>query len=963
MIFNPLFIGENGSSQSLIPKPGKLAKNKYLFSDIVKVVMNPATTTNRKPSLRLDGANNKLNHVSEQKLVQLNYRLLTDEHSEQVKLKLADILPNDIAKLLINEELVTTNERAVSYISKEPLKGELQNFLNNLIGAEIIEQNISQKSGLLLNLEDQKSAVNIELVEDGNGKSDNDKIIVQTLVVPEKSRLLSMFGKDDNNEILFRTSGNSADKLFTSNNEIKLINEQAEIIKPTLSVYSFSHDGNQFESLTKNIKSNETFKHNLNLLKNSVDNSNLNVSKSYPVKISFVPNELKDSAINAESMKSKTAINKVNSSLKLVNQNEAKKGSDYSVSKITIVKKQDKNNLLNSVKSKSELTPKEFDSALRRIDFNRKSNAPKSDLHLIKTTRNQNTSTSNDGIKTSNSIKNAELESKANYNVNKELHTSKNTDSQIVNADNLTKISDTKNTYESIINQFNKSVDVKLSEQSNGKGAIKEINLELLKNKINKIKTNIESTKETSKLDSKDEIQSDKLSDSKVKESKVETKTESEKVNLKEVQREKLNIKLKRNESENKIQQNKADQDKSLNSNQVKAKINTVFENEVKQFSEGKSLSEKPGSEPKTVKIETKINDVTAKPEKNDSAINVKGETKISETKISEIKTSETKTNLGNINKSVSVDQPSYESKANSDFKTEMKNNTSEQEKIVPTNQGEKVQGKDNSQVQKENQEVKAALQNIVNSNVKNTEAKDNRKFSVKMKSGIKSVSDKNNSIKNSIEEKSSNSNASNNNASNSEGSKSESSESKQTQNSSIQNKQFEMKQHVETNFQQTVNKSEIGQINFGDTKTTFAEQKSAPQIIKSVEVIKAISEFISKKESGSLSFDIRPEHLGKMKITLDTVDKMLKANIEVETEQAKHLVEKNIDKLQQQLSNNGLQLNYLNISLSYSKQQRDSKKINNKTENEPESLGQAGEAEEEQSKKQLGYNTYEYIA
>lgn len=963
MIFNPLFIGENSSSQSLIPKPGKLAKNKYLFSDIVKVVMNPATTTNRKPSLRLDGANNKLNHVSEQKLVQLNYRLLTDEHSEQVKLKLADILPNDIAKLLINEELVTTNERAVSYISKEPLKGELQNFLNNLIGAEIIEQNISQKSGLLLNLEDQKSAVNIELVEDDNGKSDNDKIIVQTLVVPEKSRLLSMFGKDDNNKILFRTSGNSADKLFANNNEIKLINEQAEIIKPTLSVYSFSHDGNQFESLTKNIKSNETFKHNLNLLKNSVDNSNLNVSKSYPVKISFVPNELNDSAINAESMKSKTALNKVNSSLKLVNQNEVKKGSDYSVSKITIVKKQDKNNLLNSVKSKSELTPKEFDSALRRIDFNRKSNAPKSDLHLIKTIRNQNTSTSNDGFKTSNSIKNAELESKANYNVNKELHTSKNTDSQIVNADNLTKISDTKNTYESIINQFNKSVDVKLSEQSNGKGAIKEINLELLKNKINKIKTNIESTKETSKLDSKDEIQSDKLSDSKVKESKVETKTESEKVNLKEVQREKLNIKLKRNESENKIQQNKADQDKSLNSNQVKAKINTVFENEVKQFSEGKSLSEKPGSEPKTVKIETKIDDVTAKPEKNDSAINVKGETKISETKISEIKTSETKTNLGNINKSVSVDQPSYESKANSDFKTEMKNNTSEQEKIVPTNQGEKVQGKDNSQVQKENQEVKAALQNIVNSNVKNTEAKDNRKFSVKMKSGIKSVSDKNNSIKNSIEEKSSNSNASNNNASNSEGSKSESSESKQTQNSSIQNKQFEMKQHVETNFQQTVNKSEIGQINFGDTKTTFAEQKSAPQIIKSVEVIKAISEFISKKESGSLSFDIRPEHLGKMKITLDTVDKMLKANIEVETEQAKHLVEKNIDKLQQQLSNNGLQLNSLNISLSYSKQQRDSKKINNKTENESESLGQAGEAEEEQSKKQLGYNTYEYIA
>jgi flagellar hook-length control protein FliK len=130
------------------------------------------------------------------------------------------------------------------------------------------------------------------------------------------------------------------------------------------------------------------------------------------------------------------------------------------------------------------------------------------------------------------------------------------------------------------------------------------------------------------------------------------------------------------------------------------------------------------------------------------------------------------------------------------------------------------------------------------------------------------------------------------------------------------------------------------------------------------VEVIKEISRFISKQNKGTLSFNIRPEHLGKMKITLDTVDKMLKANIEVDNEQAKQLVEKNIDKLQQQLSNNGLQLNSLNISLSYSKQQRDGKKINNKTENDSENLGQVGETEEEEkSKKQLGYNTYEYIA
>ena len=273
MIFNPLFIGENGITQSLIPKSGKLANNKYLFSDIVKVVMNPSKKGNGKPSLNLNGINSelKLGLENEQKFVQLKYRLLTDEHSEQVKSELADILPADIAQLLVNEELISDDNKAVSYISKETLKGELQNFLHNLIGAEIIEQNITQKSGLLLNLEDHKSAVNIELVEDSKTKSASDKIIVQTLVVPEKSRLLSIFGNGGNKEAMFRTSGEGADKIFSNGQGINLTNVNPEIISPTLSVYSFSHEGNEFESLTKNIKSNSTFKHNLDLLKSSND--------------------------------------------------------------------------------------------------------------------------------------------------------------------------------------------------------------------------------------------------------------------------------------------------------------------------------------------------------------------------------------------------------------------------------------------------------------------------------------------------------------------------------------------------------------------------------------------------------------------------------------------------------------------------------------------------------------------
>ena len=917
MIFNPLFIGENGTTQSLLHKSGKLASNKYLFSDIVKVVMNPSAKENGKPSLNLDGINSelKLGLESEQKFVQLKYRLLTDEHSEQVKSELADILPTDIAQLLINEEIVAINDKAVSYISKEPLKGELQNFLHNLIGAEIIERNISQKSGLLLNLEDQKSAVNIELVKDSNGKSVSDKIIVQTLVVPEKSKLLSILGNGNNTEALFRTSGIAADKLFTSGSELKLTSGQSDIIKPTLSLYSFSHDGNEFESLTKSIKSNSNFKHNLDILNNSNKKVQL-TSKKVPLeKISFVPGELKNETLRIEGLKNRVVESKINSDLKLVNPNEVKQESDYSVSKITIVKKQDENNILNSIKSKKELSPKEFESALRRIDFNKKIDAQKSDLHLIKNIQSRSSQSGEEKVVKSNSIKNIELENKAANNVSKEVNNSKNTESKTINIEGQINNKSTKNTIENLGLKTDKPVDLKFPSQSNGKAVNIETNPELETNNTNKPKATIESPKETPKPASKIELQTDKPSDFRVKENRVELKSDTAKLNIKEVSSNNLgnekkttkidyNLKSKSNESnisELKLNNEKISKENIINTKAILGERNKVEKSEI-----------------------------SSSPSKNNENI-----------------------------KSNSIEKSSPEVKTNSESKSESKNNISSQEKVTHKVSAEKV-SKDNGNnlVQKVNQEVKVDSQNTINPLIENGGTKDNKQVSVKVKGEIKSVSDKNESIKNLIEDKPVNSNTGNN-----EGGKSENNESKQAQTSSSSNNPFEMRQNSETNFHQTLSKSEIGQVNSAEIKANFAEPKTSPQIVKSVEVIKEISKFISKQYKGTLSFDIRPEHLGKMKITLDTVDKMLKANIEVDNEQAKQLVEKNIDKLQQQLSNNGLQLNSLNISLSYSKQQRDGKKINNKTENESENLGQVGETEEEKSKKQLGYNTYEYIA
>ena len=57
MIFNPLFINENGSNQFLVTKPGKLSNNKYLFSDIVKVVMNPSEEPKNPLNINLENLN------------------------------------------------------------------------------------------------------------------------------------------------------------------------------------------------------------------------------------------------------------------------------------------------------------------------------------------------------------------------------------------------------------------------------------------------------------------------------------------------------------------------------------------------------------------------------------------------------------------------------------------------------------------------------------------------------------------------------------------------------------------------------------------------------------------------------------------------------------------------------------------------------------------------------------------
>ena len=241
-----------------------------------------------------------------------------------------------------------------------------------------------------------------------------------------------------------------------------------------------------------------------------------------------------------------------------------------------------------------------------------------------------------------------------------------------------------------------------------------------------------------------------------------------------------------------------------------------------------------------------------------------------------------------------------------------------------------------------------------------NTEAKKvvaNKKVSVKVKGGIKSISGKTDSKSDAISNNTVNKNSTNNSSKNSNNSFSAKKEF------SMPNSVYEFKGNPENVFNQALNKEGVSLSGLAGDRISDVEDHSNRKMVKSVEVIKEITKFISKQEKGSLSFDIRPEQLGKMKITLDTTEHLIKARIEVESEQAKQLIERNIDKLHQELSDNGVKLNSLNISLGYSKQQKEQQEEINKKQTDTQNFGQVEENEDEEQKKTLGYNTYEYIA
>lgn len=132
---------------------------------------------------------------------------------------------------------------------------------------------------------------------------------------------------------------------------------------------------------------------------------------------------------------------------------------------------------------------------------------------------------------------------------------------------------------------------------------------------------------------------------------------------------------------------------------------------------------------------------------------------------------------------------------------------------------------------------------------------------------------------------------------------------------------------------------------------------------VKAENLMGEISRFLQQGESKSVVLKLKPDTLGKVKIVLDVVDKVVHANIQVENEAVKQVIQGNINTLRQTLNLSGLQLSGFNVSLN-SNESGEGRSYGSKKKQPHSGTGSKLTGDVElASVKSMGYNTYDFLA
>jgi len=146
------------------------------------------------------------------------------------------------------------------------------------------------------------------------------------------------------------------------------------------------------------------------------------------------------------------------------------------------------------------------------------------------------------------------------------------------------------------------------------------------------------------------------------------------------------------------------------------------------------------------------------------------------------------------------------------------------------------------------------------------------------------------------------------------------------------------------------------------DIKFIPQEEKMVKYSRLMPEIKNALSEGVNK----SLTLSLMPEELGRVKLMVETVDKTVTAKIEVQNEAVQTTVQNNLDNLKQSLSQAGISVNNITVSISYNenKQQKPGElKRKNSGANDKKVDTENEKIANTSPSKTLGYNTYEYLA
>lgn len=134
-------------------------------------------------------------------------------------------------------------------------------------------------------------------------------------------------------------------------------------------------------------------------------------------------------------------------------------------------------------------------------------------------------------------------------------------------------------------------------------------------------------------------------------------------------------------------------------------------------------------------------------------------------------------------------------------------------------------------------------------------------------------------------------------------------------------------------------------------------------QILETQEKIQR-SEIVNyTKQNHSVEIKLSPEDLGKIKVLLDANDNNVSAKIEVNSEQTKVIVVNNLPQLKETLSQQGVNLNNVNVTVT-SEEHKSSEQTKQKSKRKSQESGSKIEnTDEKRTVRNLGYNTYEYLA